>query len=390
MAGIETPASIRPMLKAADEIQRTLLVDEVIRVAEIAAPTFKEQRRAEYVLSQFAQAGLAVRQDSAGNAIGVLKGTSDLAPLLMTAHMDTVFGDEVDVTPSVSGDYLLGPGVRDNSAAVASLIQFARLAQRTRWRPARDIILAGTVGEEGLGNLRGIKQLVADMGSGLSAALIIDGYLGSITHIGVGSRRFRISVTAKGGHSWQDYGQPSATHALGSIIHRLAELKLPREPRCSLNVGTISGGSGVNVIADKATLSLDLRSVSEEELARLERQVRDIVDRVTSEAGVSAEIALMGERPAGSIPADHPFVRAAERVLQNLGIEATLGDGSTEANLPASVGIQALAVGSATGNGVHTLKERLFIPSLMPGLKQEIMLAGLMSEETTPVEAENV
>jgi len=99
---------------------------------------------------------------------------------------------------------------------------------------------------------------------------------------------------------------------------------------------------------------------------------------------------LMGERPAGSIPADHPFVRAAERVLQNLGIEATLGDGSTEANLPASVGIQALAVGSATGNGVHTLKERLFIPSLMPGLKQEIMLAGLMSEETTPVEAENV
>ena len=234
-----------------------------------------------------------------------------------------------------------------------------------------DLWLVADVGEEGLGDLKGMKAVVDRIGKDASAYLILEGMsFGQIYHRGLGVRRYRISVHTKGGHSWVDYGNPSAIHELAEMVVKIKNLALPVEPRTSLNVGMITGGTSVNTIAAEASLELDLRSVNPQALNVLIGQVLAIVEETNRKYGdvMISKAEVIGDRPAGEIPADHPLVKLASRCYARVGTNVKLNIGSTDANIPLSRGLPAICVGLTTGGGAHTMGEYIDIRPLEQGL----------------------
>jgi acetylornithine deacetylase/succinyl-diaminopimelate desuccinylase-like protein len=226
------------------------------------------------------------------------------------------------------------------------------------------------VGEEGLGNLRGMRAVVARFGAQALAYIILEGMsLGQVYHRGLNVQRYRITVQTAGGHSWVDHGRPSAVHELAALVRELTLLPLPAQPRTTLNVGVIGGGTTVNTIAAQAWLELDLRSESAQALARLAAQVEALA-AAANRAGVEVKCEIAGQRPAGGIPANHPLVRLAVRSLEAQGIQPTLNVGSTDANIPLNQGLPAVCIGLSTGAGAHTIGEYINTPPLARGLAQ--------------------
>jgi tripeptide aminopeptidase len=239
-----------------------------------------------------------------------------------------------------------------------------------------DLWLVANVCEEGLGDLRGIRAVVDRFGALPLAYIVLEGMaLGQVYHRGLGVRRYRLTVRTSGGHSWIDYGQPSAVHELTALSTRITALELPRTPRSTLNIGVISGGSSVNTIAAEAMLELDLRSEGAETLEALAAQV-DQIARAAEKPGVSVELEIIGQRPSGEIPPDHPLVKLAQDCLRTVGIEPRLNIGSTDANLPLSRGIPAVTIGLTTGSRAHSVQEFINIEPLEKGMEQ---LIGLVS-----------
>ncbi len=225
-----------------------------------------------------------------------------------------------------------------------------------------------------------MRAVVDHFGAQVQAYIILEGMsLGQVYHRGLGVRRYRFTVKTAGGHSWIDYGKPSAIHELADISSRLAALPVPRQPRTSLNIGVISGGSSVNTIAAEAMLELDLRS---EEAATL----KDLCARVVQVAesaekpGITVQVEVIGQRPGGEIPADHPLVRLGQECLRRQGLEPRLNIGSTDANLPLSLGLPAITVGLTTGGMAHTVHEFINTPPLSKGIEQLVELAGRVWE----------
>ncbi len=353
-----------------DLIQRVLKMAAAIQ--QVAAPTFAEQARAAFVLEQFRAEGLCdVALDAAGNAFGRLPGSGEAPPLVVSAHLDTVFPQETDLTLQYSADQIAGPGIGDNSTGVAGLFGLLWMLRDLPGQPSRlpgDIWLAANVGEEGLGDLRGMQAVVERFGKQAKAYVILEGMaLGQVYHRGLGVRRYQIGVQTGGGHSWVDYGNPSAIHELAALVTALAALPLPEKPRTTLNVGVISGGTSVNTIAAGASLLLDLRSEDPQALAALCGQVEKLA-RAAERPGVRLTIEVVGQRPAGAIPANHPLVRLAAHSLELAGVQPKLNIGSTDANAPLSQGLPAVCVGLTTGSGAHTLNEAVQIPPLAKGL----------------------
>jgi acetylornithine deacetylase/succinyl-diaminopimelate desuccinylase-like protein len=226
------------------------------------------------------------------------------------------------------------------------------------------------VGEEGLGDLRGMKAVVDRFGSEVKAYLILEGMaLGNIYHRAIGVKRYRITAKTKGGHSWSDYGKPSAIHALSKLVVELTSMKLPAEPRTTMNVGKISGGTSINTIAAEASLELDLRSEGQESLAELISKVEQKIQEV-SQPEVKFEAEIIGARPAGELSADHPLIQLAQECIREQGLEPTLTSGSTDANIPLSLGYPALVLGVTTGGGAHTMNEFINIAPIESGLRQ--------------------
>jgi tripeptide aminopeptidase len=238
------------------------------------------------------------------------------------------------------------------------------------WRGGGDVWFVANVGEEGLGDLRGMKAVVDRFGSDVSAYLVLEGLaLGHIYHRAVGVKRYRITAKTPGGHSWSDYGKPSAIHELSKLIVELTSIKLPDSPRTTMNVGKISGGTSINVIASEASFELDLRSEGQESLAELVSGV----DKKIREAGrpeVTFEAEVIGVRPAGEIPADHPLIQLAQECIREQGLEPVLTTGSTDANIPLSRGYPALVLGITTGGGAHTMNEFINTSLVEKGLEQ--------------------
>ncbi|WP_179880106.1 M20/M25/M40 family metallo-hydrolase [Bradyrhizobium ottawaense] len=369
------------MLSAVKRLTERELISEVVRIAEIPSPTFEEAARANYVREAFLEAGLDACIDLAGNVVGRIRGKEEQPPVVLAAHIDTVFARGVDVKTRCEGGVLHGPGVLDNSASVAALVHIARSAWQTSWTPARDIYLVGTVGEEGSGDLRGMRHLVPAMPVRPSAVIVVDGHLGELVNVGVGSRRFELAVKAPGGHSWQDYGTPSAIHVLTTLASEILELQVPKQPRTALNIGTFTGGTGVNVIAERALLSLDIRSVAQSEVDRLANAVEQIVNSGSFANDVHVEITIIGERPAGGIAPDHPLLSLAKSALASEGFSSKLVAHSTDANIPFAAGIPTVATGVANGEGIHTLQEHLFVSSLGKGVRQLATLVETLSSE---------
>ncbi|HLS88017.1 MAG TPA: M20/M25/M40 family metallo-hydrolase [Sphingobacteriaceae bacterium] len=348
-------------------------IEEIIAVCQIPAPTFAEARRGRWVAQRFLQEGLEdVHMDQVGNVLGRLGPDRPRAPaLVVSAHLDTVFPAHVDVTVRRRANRLWAPGVSDNSASVAALIMLAKALQAAGFTAEAPIWFVGNVCEEGLGDLRGMKHL---LGPGLAgrqqvgACLVLDGSLGLICHQAIGSRRLEVTFRGPGGHSWGDYGNPSAIHVMAHAAAALDRLPLPQKPRTTLNIGLVEGGTAVNVIAHEASFVIDLRSEDAAELVRLERQVRALCIREAQGRGVRVAVKVVGDRPTGALAGDHPLVQAARAAAAACRIPAYHRASSTDANVPLAKGIPALCIGIKRGRGAHTLDEYLDIDSLMPGL----------------------
>jgi acetylornithine deacetylase/succinyl-diaminopimelate desuccinylase-like protein len=344
------------------------------RVASVPSPTGHEGAKADLLAELFAAEGLACEQDALGDVVaripGRLAAEAGGAPLLIAAHIDTVFplGTPLDV--AVSDARMAGPGVGDNSIAVAAVVKLTELLRRAGEVPPVDVLVTGNVGEEGLGNLRGIRE-VMNAHPEVGAVIALEGHnLGRVTHVAVGSRRFRIVAEGPGGHSWGDFGRPSAVHALSRLIGELDAIPLPRTPKTTLNVGTVEGGVSVNTIAPSASCLVDLRSTDESALHRLSERVTRLCAKGSRADGVTFALETIGERPAGMAPVESPIVQVAARTLATLGIEASFDASSTDANVPIAAGTPAVCIGLTTGGNVHRTDEYIDLEPIPDGLAQ--------------------
>lgn len=360
------------------------LVDLAIAIQQIPAPTFHEAERARFVQTCFIEQGLVdVRLDRAGNVLARLAASRPDKAVVVSAHLDTVFPISVDLHCEREPDRILAPGIGDNSLGVAGLFGLVWALREQHLDLAGDLWLVANVCEEGLGDLRGIRAVVDQFGASPLAYIILEGMaLGQVYHRGLGVRRYRITVNTSGGHSWIDYGQPSAVHELTALSTRITALKLSQAPRSTLNIGIISGGSSVNTIAAEAMLELDLRSEGDETLERLVGQVAEIVHE-TGRAGVSIKMEIIGQRPSGQIPAEHPLVRLAQDCLLKVGIEPHLNIGSTDANLPLSRNMPAVTIGLTTGGGGHSVHEYINLAPLEKGMEQAVELVSRVWEKAS-------
>ena len=346
------------------------MLDLASRLQQIPAPTFRENTRAELVRTLFLEEDLKdVALDSLNNVYGRLPGLRGADPLVISAHLDTVFAAEA-LDLSRRDHRIHGPGIGDNSLGVAALLGLAWMLRDARAELPSDIWLVANSCEEGLGDLRGMRAVVDTFGAGVRGYLVVEGTaLGQIYHRAVGVQRFRVSVTTTGGHSWSDYGSPSAVHEVARLVSQLAAIPLPTKPRTTLNVGTISGGSGVNVLANHAQFELDIRSEGRAELKGLIANVEATVSALSRD-GVHVDCEVIGRRPAGELPIDHPWVQLALECIAAQGLVGRPTSGSTDANIPLSLGIPAIVLGITTGAGAHTPHEYIEIAPVTQGMQQ--------------------
>lgn len=368
------------------------VTEQQIRITETPAPEYGEKRRAELLQSILADMGYKARIDETGNVVVERIGMQTDRVVLVAAHLDTVFTAGTDVQVRRDGKRLLAPGISDNGAGLAALVAVARAYVESSLRTDATIVFAADVGEEGEGNLRGIRALVDAYGSRLAAVIAIDGpSTAHITTQGIASRRFEFTVSGPGGHSWSDFGMPNPITALSRGIVQFSAIRLPESPRSTFNFGVIEGGNSVNSIPGDASVKVDLRSENEAELGRLETSLRDAM-----QSGFAAEIAArrsaagtlqmkvrsLGSRPAGKLPDSSPLlqtVRDVDRFLQN---SSRIESSSTDANLPLSMKIPAVSLGGGgKGGGAHTLAEWYDATGRELGIKRLFLvtasLAGL-------------
>jgi tripeptide aminopeptidase len=372
---IASPRMVALYEALAGRIEASL--DTAIRIQQIPAPTFAERERAAFVLEQFRRmSGLdSLATDELHNVYARLPGTEpERGAVLVSAHTDTVFGAHTPLDARREGNQIHGPGIGDNSMGVAALLTAAELLSAHRW-PAPIWFVANTR-EEGLGDLGGIRAVERRLAGQIARAIVIEGMaLGRVYHAGIAVRRLRITCHGPGGHSWLHFGRPSAIHGLVRLGAQIAALRPPDSPRTTFNIGVIEGGTSVNTIAAEAAMLLDLRSVSPESLAALERTVRAMLEQA-GEPDLHFGVEVVGDRPAGSIPPSHPLVQLADRVLAHLGIRASFETGSTDANALLAAGIPTVTVGITHGSNAHRLDEHIDIEGVRDGLWQLVLLAA--------------
>jgi acetylornithine deacetylase/succinyl-diaminopimelate desuccinylase-like protein len=346
------------------------VIELAVQIQQIPSPTFQEQNRAKFVESLFLAENLKdVCIDETGNVFAHLVGRGSRKPLIVSAHLDTVFPLETDLRVTRGSELIHGPGLGDNSLGVASLFGLLWALREQRIQLPGDIWFIANVGEEGLGNLNGMKAVVDRFGADIHAYLVIEGLaLGHVYHRAVGVKRYRVTARTSGGHSWSDYGQPSAVHELAKLVVALASLELPNHPRTTMNVGRISGGTSVNVIASEASFELDLRSEGPESLATLISAAEKLIHKANRN-GVTVEAQVIGQRPAGEIPVSHPLIALAKDCLRAQGLEPGLISGSTDANIPLSKGYPAIVLGVTPGGSAHTVHEYINTSPITQGLE---------------------
>jgi tripeptide aminopeptidase len=380
---LASPERIEAVRAAAQAVTPDVL-ELTALISAVPSPTGEETAKSLLVERLFATAGLAKERDAIGDVVGVIPGRPTSRPgmsrLLVAAHIDTVFPISTPLEIKRSADRLSGPGVGDNSVAVAAAIKLADLLRMAGEVPAVDVLVTGNVGEEGLGNLRGIREVLASR-SDIGAVVALEGHnLGRVTHVAVGSRRFRITVKGPGGHSWGDFGRPNAIHGLSKLIAELDAIPLPRSPKTTLNVGMIDGGVSVNTIAPEASCLLDLRSIDESALRRLSDRVMRLVERSNRGDAVVYTAESIGERPAGVVSADSPIVQIAAGTLTALGLEPSFDASSTDANVAIAAGIPAVCIGLTTGGNVHRTDEFIDLEPVSKGVTQLALLTLALAE----------
>lgn len=335
-------------------------------IAAIPAPSFHEQERAAFVQASWQGFGLPAEQDGAGN---VLVRFGEPPYTALTAHLDTVFPTDQHRAPQRQGEYLVGSSVGDNSSALAVVTMLLQRIAAGELHVSGSLLVCANVGEEGLGDLKGIRHLVDEHRQQLQQAICLDGRLGEAVNAGVGSERLRVRYQGPGGHSWGRFGSPSAIHALGRAIAAISQIEVPRDPRTSYNVGVISGGASVNTIAETAEMLVDMRSIDASALRTLRRRVDAALEHGLYHDGITMEVTVVGQRPTGMLEQGHPLVQTVCDVLRRHRYPATVGASSTDANYPLSVGLPAVTMGICRAEGAHTAAERVELGSLPSGLQ---------------------
>ncbi|MDX1623024.1 MAG: M20/M25/M40 family metallo-hydrolase [Gemmatimonadota bacterium] len=359
------PAVRRALEHVAETEERT--ISEQIAICEIPAPPFGEAERAAAYRDHLAALGLErVRIDAEGNVIGERPGAGEGPTVVLSAHLDTVFPEGTDVTVEREGPVLKGPGIGDDCRGLAVLLAIVRALDFAGIETRGDLLFLGTVGEEGRGDLRGVRHLfTSEIGDRIDAFVSVDGGGLDLVKDAVGSHRYRVVYSGPGGHSYGDFGMPSPIHALGRAIARIAELEVPEHPKTTFNVGVIEGGTSINSVAYEGSMLVDLRSLDPAELADLDARFREAVEagRAAESARdpdtpLAVEVENVGIRPAGTQPHDAPIVRAAVDAAEPLGFEPALKAASTDANIPISLGVPAITIdGGGESEGAHSLEE---------------------------------
>ena len=358
-----------------------------LEVTAIPAPPWGESARSHWLREHFAELGLSeVHRDELGNVFGIRCGTDAAAPFIaLSAHIDTVFPSDTPISVRRDDGKLYGPGVSDNSSGITALLAIAGAMRATGLANIAPILFLGNVGEEGEGDLRGMRQIYQQpqWSSSIASLVVIDG-AGADTIIaeGLGSRRYEVTVRGHGGHSWSDFGVANPIVALARVIDRFTRTPVPVSPKTTYNIGIINGGTSVNSIPESATMRVDTRSASVDELDRLERALHEAVDHAIPEITgrkkqelLTAEVRIIGNRPAADLPADSPLLKMVRAVDAQLGNTARIQRASTDANVPLSLGRQAIAIGSGgSGGGAHTIHEWYDPTGRELGLKRILLL----------------
>lgn len=376
----------------------TWINDQQARLTEIPAPPFQEAQRAAAVKALLSSSGLNVQIDKTGNVIGELPGANDKEIVVLAAHLDTVFPPGTDVKVRRDAERMSAPGISDNGTGLAALVAIARTIHEANLKPRRTILFVADVGEEGEGNLRGMRALVDAYRSKLKAAVVLDGSgTDHVTTKALASRRLEVLITGPGGHSWSDFGMPNPINALvrGSI--RFINTKIPATPRTTFNLGQVEGGTSVNSVPYEARLKVDIRSESEDELAKLESALRECVSagvrdemespRDRSKGKLEWKVDLLGSRPGGELAADSPLLAALRAADDYVGNQSRLERSSTDANIPLSNGIDAISIGAGgTGGGAHSLQEWYEPSGREMGLKRALLtllgISGIAEEKS--------
>jgi acetylornithine deacetylase/succinyl-diaminopimelate desuccinylase-like protein len=372
--------------------------DRQARITEIPAPPFQEARRAAAVKELLAETGLPVKIDQAGNVIGELHGANEKEVVVIAAHLDTVFPPGTDVKVRRDGSRMIAPGISDNGSGVAALLALARAVQFAHLKPQRTILFVGDVGEEGEGNLRGMRAVVDAYRGKLKAVVVLDGSgTDYVTTKALASRRLEALITGPGGHSWSDFGMPNPINALVRGSVRFINTKVPASPRTTFNIGQIEGGTSVNSVPHEAGLKVDIRSESEDELTRLESAlreciaagVRDEMDsaRDRSKGKLEWKVELLGSRPGGELAPDSALLSSLRAADEFVGNQSRIERSSTDANIPLSVGIEAISIGAGgSGGGAHSLQEWYDSAGREAGLKRALLtilgVSGVAEEKS--------
>jgi tripeptide aminopeptidase len=399
----QTLAAIRasPGFKAAQaslDRDHDRVVEDTVRLTEIPAPPFKEKARGEAYLAQLKAHGLAdVEMDEEGNVMGLRRGTGPAGGpvVVLAAHLDTVFPEGTNVKVRREGTKLFAPGIGDDTHSLAVLLAYIRALDAGKIRTKRDILFVGDVGEEGAGDLRGIRYL---FGKGrykdrITAFFSMDGTSADrVTYGAVGSKRYRVTFKGPGGHSYGAFGIVNPMAALGTTIVELNKVRVPDNPKTTYATSVVGGGTSVNAIPDAAWLEVDMRSESADQLTQLDRRflqiVRDAVGqenvaRSTRVGRISVELKLIGQRPTGETRPDAEIVQITTAAVQAAGYRPILGAGSTDSNIPISLGVPAVTIGAGgEGGRAHSTAEWVdlakpeHVRGMAVGLSALIAMAG--------------
>ena len=372
------------------------LEDLQLEVTSIAAPPWGEAARSAWLEARFSALALSdVHQDELGNVFAVRPGTDANAPYIaLSAHIDTVFPARTTVQVRRDAGKLYGPGISDNSSGIVALLAIAGAMQAANLLHAAPVLFIGDVGEEGEGDLRGMRHIFQQpkWSASIASLVVLDG-AGTDTIIAeaLGSRRYEVTVRGHGGHSWSDFGVANPILALARIIDRFAGTPVPALPKTTYNIGMINGGTSVNSIPESATMKVDTRSASVEQLDRLETALHEAVDAITSDSAsrkkqeLTAEVRIIGNRPAADLPVESQLLKAIRAVDAQLNNAARIQRASTDANVPLSLGREAIAIGAGgSGGGAHTVSEWYDPTGRDLGLKRILLLilalAGVADE----------
>jgi tripeptide aminopeptidase len=373
-AALPTPASVlaNARFKAALDslrVWQAWTLEQQIQLTEIEAPPFKEQRRAEEYRRRLMALGYQnVRIDAEGNVIAERPGAPGGPIIVLSGHLDTVFPEGTDVRVKKEGARLKAPGIADDGRGLAVVLAVARAFQAVQLQTNGTILFIGTVGEEGQGDLRGVRHLFnKELAGKIDYFISVDGTGFGITHAAVGSNRYRVSYKGPGGHSYGAFGMPNPIHAMGRAIAAISDFTVPTDPKTTFSVSVVSGGTSVNSIPMEGVFEIDMRSEEPSALGELDRKVRMAIEGAVaaekarwpaSTRPLSVQIDTIGIRPAGKQPETAPIVQAAVAASKALGLESELSPSSTDSNIPMSLGIPALTLdGGGSGGGTHALDE---------------------------------